>query len=108
MGSFFQKSRKTNLGRWSHPAPKRDLSTIAFFRAAALLRRNGPVPGILAAQRPGANMDKSERPRVAISTKPAETTAVSLDPLLQNLTHTTRHRHCCCPQHHHRHCYCPQ
>ena len=68
----------------------RDLSTIAFFRAAALLRRNGPVPGILAAQRPGAIMDESGRPRVAISTKPAETTAVRLDPLLQNLTHTTR------------------
>jgi len=30
-------------------------------RAAALLRRSGPVPGILAARRPGAPMDKSAR-----------------------------------------------
>jgi hypothetical protein len=40
----------------------RDLPTIALFRAGPLLRRNGPVPGILAAYRPGAIMDKSERP----------------------------------------------
>ena len=33
--------------------------TIAFIRVAALLRHNGPVPGILAAHRPGAIMDKS-------------------------------------------------
>ncbi|HEX7193878.1 MAG TPA: hypothetical protein VF207_02825, partial [Chthoniobacterales bacterium] len=38
-----------------------DLPTIAFFRAGPLLRRNGPVPGILAAHRPGAIMDKSGR-----------------------------------------------
>jgi hypothetical protein len=37
------------------------LPTIAFFRAGTLLRRNGPVPGILAAHRPGAIMDKSGR-----------------------------------------------
>jgi hypothetical protein len=43
----------------------RDLSTIAFFRAGALLRRNGPVPGILAARRLGAIMDKSGRRSVA-------------------------------------------
>jgi len=42
----------------------RDLPTIASFRAVALLRRHGPVPGILAARRPGAIMDKSERPRL--------------------------------------------
>jgi hypothetical protein len=43
----------------------RDLPTIAFFRAVVLLRRNGPVPGILAARRPGAIMDKSGRRSVA-------------------------------------------
>jgi hypothetical protein len=53
---------KTNAGLRSRLASTRDLPTIAFFRAAALLRRNGPVPGILAAHRPGAIMDKSERP----------------------------------------------
>ena len=42
----------------------RDLSTIAFFRAVMLLRRNVPVPGILAVCRPGAIMDKSGRPSV--------------------------------------------
>src|SRR6516225_6528666 len=47
---------------WSRLASTRDLSTIAFFRAGWLLRRNGPVPGILAAHQPGAIMDKSERP----------------------------------------------
>jgi hypothetical protein len=46
----------------------RDLSTIAFFRTGALLRRSGPVPGILAAHRSGAIMDKSGRPPVATST----------------------------------------
>jgi hypothetical protein len=46
----------------------RDLSTIAFFRTAVLLRRSGPVPGILAGQRSGAIMDKSGRPRVASRT----------------------------------------
>ncbi len=44
----------------------RDLFTIAFFRAAALLRRHEPVPGILAARRPGAIMHKSGRPRLII------------------------------------------
>jgi hypothetical protein len=53
---------KTSPGPWTRQASIRDLATIAFFRAAALLRRNGPVPGILAAHRPGAIMDKSERP----------------------------------------------
>ena len=42
-------------------ASTRDLPTIAFFRAGGLLRRNVPVPGILAAPRPGATMDKSGR-----------------------------------------------
>ena len=53
--------RKTNAGRWSSSGSTRDLPTIAFIRAAVLLRRNGPVPGILAAHRPGAIMDKSGR-----------------------------------------------
>jgi hypothetical protein len=53
------KGRKTNAGRWSRSGSTRDLPTIAFFRAGALLRRNGPVPGILASHRPGAIMDKS-------------------------------------------------
>src|SRR3981081_488204 len=55
------KARKTNDGRWSRSGSTRDLATIAFFRAGTLLRRNGPVPGILAAHRPGASMDKSGR-----------------------------------------------
>jgi hypothetical protein len=46
------------------PAPMRDLSTIAFSRTVALLRRHGPVPGILAARRSGAIMDNSGRPRL--------------------------------------------
>jgi hypothetical protein len=39
----------------------RDLPTIAWIRSALLLRRNGPVPGILAAGRTGAIVDKSAR-----------------------------------------------
>src|SRR5271169_5705367 len=46
---------------WSRVAATRDLPTIAFFRAGVLLRRSVPVPGILAAHRPGAIMDKSGR-----------------------------------------------
>src|SRR6516164_4305108 len=57
--------RKTNAGRWSRLASTRDLSTIAFFRAGPLLRRNGPVPGIQSRHRPGAIMDKSGRHFVA-------------------------------------------
>jgi hypothetical protein len=38
-----------------------DLPTIASFRSGVLLRRNEPVPGILAAHRTGAIMDKSDR-----------------------------------------------
>jgi hypothetical protein len=34
----------------------RDLPTIAFSRAGPLLRRSGPVPGILAAHRPGGRL----------------------------------------------------
>ena len=45
----------------------RDLPTIAFFRVVALLRRHGPLPGILAARRPGAIMDKSGPPRLITS-----------------------------------------
>jgi hypothetical protein len=58
-------ARKTNAGPWRRLAPTRDFSTIAFFRAVPLLRRSGPVPGILAAARPGAIMDKSGRHFVA-------------------------------------------
>jgi hypothetical protein len=47
--------------RWCRSGAMRDLPTIAFFRASALLRRSGPVPGILAAHWPGAIMDKSGR-----------------------------------------------
>jgi hypothetical protein len=53
------KARKTNAGRWSRSGSTGDLPTIAFIRAGPLLRRKGPVPGILAAHRPGAIMDKS-------------------------------------------------
>ena len=63
------KVRNTDLGLRRHPAAMRDLSTIAFFRTGVLLRRSGPVPGILAAHRSGAIMDKSGRPRVATSTR---------------------------------------
>jgi hypothetical protein len=61
-------AQKTNAGLRKHPALMRDLSTIAFCRAVALLRRLEPVPGILAARRPGAIMDKSER-RFGANTK---------------------------------------
>ena len=54
-------AQKTSAGLREHAALMRDLSTIAFYRAVALLRRLEPVPGILAARRPGAIMDKSER-----------------------------------------------
>jgi hypothetical protein len=57
---------KAILGaRWRRVAATRDLPTIAFIRAGVLLRRGGPVPGILATHRPGALMDKSERHFVA-------------------------------------------
>ena len=74
MKTIFIKARKTDLGLRRAPAPMRDLSTIAFIRTGALLRRSGPVPGILAPHRSGAIMDKSGRPPVATSThtKPAE------------------------------------
>ena len=39
----------------------RDLPTIAWVRFVLLLRRSGPVPGILAAGRTGAIVDKSDR-----------------------------------------------
>jgi hypothetical protein len=61
MRPIITKTTKTNAGRWSRSGSTRDLPTIAFFRAGTLLRRNGPVPGILAAHRPGAIMDKSGR-----------------------------------------------
>lgn len=73
---IFSNAKKTNLGLRRAPAPMRDLSTIAFFRTGALLRRNEPVPGILAAHRSGAITDKSGRLRLAtLQTKPAETRA---------------------------------
>ena len=61
MKALIGRARKTDAGLRSRPAATRDLPTIAFFRAGPLLRRNGPVPGILAAARPGAIMDKSGR-----------------------------------------------
>jgi hypothetical protein len=70
------KATKTDLGLRRRPAAMRDLPTIAFFRTGVLLRRSGPVPGILAGHRSGAIMDKSGRPRVATSTtktKPTHT-----------------------------------
>jgi len=65
MKALIGRARKTNVGLRSRPAATRDLPTIAFFRAGPLLRRDGPVPGILAAARPGAIMDKSGRHFVA-------------------------------------------
>jgi hypothetical protein len=65
MQTLYNKLSKTDLGLRTAPAPMRDLSTIAFIRTAALLRRNGPVPGILAAHRSGAIMDKSGPPQLA-------------------------------------------
>jgi hypothetical protein len=62
------KATKPDFGLRRRLAPMRDLPTIAFFRTAALLRRSEPVPGILAAHRSGAIMDKSGRPPVATST----------------------------------------
>src|SRR5260221_14373835 len=49
----------TTQGSVNGSASTSDLPTIAFFRASTLLRRNGPVPGILATHWPGAIMDKS-------------------------------------------------
>ena len=65
MQPLITTARKTDAGRSSRLASTRDLPTIAFFRAGPLLRRNGPVAGILAAHRPGAIMDKSGRHFVA-------------------------------------------
>ena len=62
MKPVIARIKKTDVGLWSRLASTRDLPTIAFCRAGPLLRRNGPVPGILAAHRPGAIMDKSGRP----------------------------------------------
>ena len=60
---------KAILGaRWRRVAATRDLPIRrrrTFLRAGVLLRRGGPVPGILATHRPGALMDKSERHFVA-------------------------------------------
>jgi hypothetical protein len=59
--------KKLRLGLRRSAALKRDLRTSAFIRAGTLLRRCGPVPGILAARRPGALMHKSS-PRFLSST----------------------------------------
>src|SRR5258708_20541664 len=56
-----ERHKTQTLSLRQHAALMRDFSTIAFYRALALLRRLEPVPGILAARRPGAIMDKSER-----------------------------------------------
>jgi hypothetical protein len=58
-------AERQTMGAGGCSGSTRDLSTIAFFRAGPLLRRNVPVPGILAAHRPGAIMDKSGRRFVA-------------------------------------------
>jgi hypothetical protein len=71
MKVILTKARKTDLGLRRRLAAMCDLSTIAFFRTGALLRRSEPVPGILAAHRSGAIMDKSGRPSVAISNRSA-------------------------------------
>src|SRR5258708_12511352 len=55
-----ERHKTQTLSLRQHAALMRDFSTIAFSRALALLRRLEPVPGILAARRPGAIMDKSE------------------------------------------------
>src|ERR1700716_1616018 len=55
------RRRETDRSQRSRAASIRDLPTIACFRTGSLLRRNGPVPGILAANRSGAMVDKSER-----------------------------------------------
>src|SRR5258707_1027085 len=71
------KARKTTDGRWRRSGSTRDLPTIAFFRAGTLLRRNGPVPGILAAHRPGAIMDKSGCKKVVDAAEHTGSTALS-------------------------------
>ena len=71
MKVILTKARKTDLGLRRRLAAMCDLSTIAFFRTGALLRRSEPVPGILAAHRSGAIMDKSGRPPVALSNRSA-------------------------------------
>jgi len=65
MKALTGRARETDAGLRSRPAATRDLPTIACFRAGPLLRRSEPVPGILAAARPGAIMDKSGRHFVA-------------------------------------------
>ena len=73
-----ERHKTQTLSLREHAALMCDLSTIAFSRAVALLRRNEPVPGILAARRPGAIMYKSERrfggniKAVALLTRPLE------------------------------------
>jgi len=52
---------KGKCNRRRRVASMRDLPTIAFIRPPCLLRRNGPVPGILAVTSDGAIVDKSER-----------------------------------------------
>jgi hypothetical protein len=55
----------------------RDLPTIALIRPDLLLRRKGPVPGILAAGQAGAIMDKSKR-RFVLARTALFTTALRL------------------------------
>ena len=65
----YEIGTKDKRGLRKHTAPVGDLSTIAFFQAVVLLRRHGPVPGILAARRSRAIMDKSQRRFVTKSLK---------------------------------------
>jgi hypothetical protein len=59
--------KNTHRGLRRAPALNARLAHNRLFRSGALLRRYGPVPGILAARRPGAIMDKSGRPRITTS-----------------------------------------
>jgi hypothetical protein len=63
-------------------APTRDLPTIAFFRTVELLRRHGPVPGILAVRRPGRlwiSLDPEHQPPFNPKQNKANTQNYTLD-----------------------------
>lgn len=51
---------KDRLLMWRRAASMRDLLTIALIRSVPLLRRSVPGTGILAVERTGAIMNKSE------------------------------------------------
>jgi hypothetical protein len=72
-------AQKTNAGLREHAALMRDLSTIAFYRAVALLRRLEPVPAFSQHAGPGRlwislSAGSGETPKtVALLTRPLET-----------------------------------